>query len=522
MLFGVILSLGLVLVVVNIIVLHPVNGLDIHRNKRANKIIITTSNFGVGKNREGQEGVNAYDNLHKSTGSIVLERINEADDFVIKVPPKNDVSFVQKISVGISPRKMFLRQIISIKRMISSTFVPNMKVLPEGYWSYVYWNALQDLSTSCRSVLATQRVLEGIGVGREGATAISATLNFIVRDGAGMMAGLIFTAMKASHFRYNVKKWKLFADCIVDLGLTLELSSTLLPRQFFLPMICMASMCKSICGVAAGASGGAIQVYWADKGSDISEVNSKFGAQSTITGAIGLIFSAMFAQSISKTGNAHFVWLIYTILTIVHIFANIQCLKHIHLDYFNKDRMDIVSRHFLAICQRDDEEGRIESRGESKFEMKMLTPKEVSKKESLFFLSLKRGNSPIIFGASMDDLYTATLCSANDIVKQLDNRYIIKVSKAFNRRWIIIVAMDVQASEEDYLKAYFHGILLSTLLYAQKVEPSSTFDLIENKAAMICQNLWNEYKVLAIQAGWNLQKSALASHTERAYGLVIS
>jgi len=206
----------------------------------------------------------------------------------------------------------------------------------------------------------------------------------------------------------------------------------------------------------------------------------------------------------------------------VHIFANIQCLKHIHLDYFNKDRMDIVSRHFLAMYLRDDEEGSIKSLGESKFKVKMLTPKEVSKKESLFFLSLKRGNYPIIFGASMDDLYTATLCSANDIVKQLDNRYIIKVSKVFNRKWKIIVAMDVQASEEDYLKAYFHGILLSTLIYDQKVEQSSTFDLIESKAAMICQNLWNEYKFLAIQVGWNIQKSALASHIERAYGLVIS
>ena len=39
-------------------------------------------------------------------------------------------------------------------------------------------------------------------------------------------------------------------------------------------------MCKAICGVAAGATGGAINLYWASGGgSDISDVNAKFGAQ---------------------------------------------------------------------------------------------------------------------------------------------------------------------------------------------------------------------------------------------------
>jgi hypothetical protein len=37
-------------------------------------------------------------------------------------------------------------------------------------------------------------------------------------------------------------------------------------------------MCKAICGVAAGACGGSINLHWA-KGSDISDINAKFGAQ---------------------------------------------------------------------------------------------------------------------------------------------------------------------------------------------------------------------------------------------------
>lgn len=84
-----------------------------------------------------------------------------------------------------------------IHRKIISTFVPShylssmpssQKVPSQGdFIRFSIYSAIQDLSTSLRSVLATQRVLEGIGVGRVGATSLSASLNFIVRDGVGMV-----------------------------------------------------------------------------------------------------------------------------------------------------------------------------------------------------------------------------------------------------------------------------------------------------------------------------------------------
>lgn len=82
-----------------------------------------------------------------------------------------------------------------IKRKIISTFIPShylsplpsQKIAQSDFIRFSFYSAIQDLSTSLRSVLATQRVLEGIGVGRVGATSLSASLNFIVRDGVGMV-----------------------------------------------------------------------------------------------------------------------------------------------------------------------------------------------------------------------------------------------------------------------------------------------------------------------------------------------
>jgi hypothetical protein len=202
-----------------------------------------------------------------------------------------------------------------IQAALRSTFLPSgyPTKTPPGYLSYSMWSWVQDVSTQLRSVLATQRVLEGVGVGREGATALSALMNFLVRDGCGMAASLMFTSVASSRFKTDVKRWRLFADIMVDLGITLEVAATLVPTRFFLPMICkyrcrigfifstqfmdlfaggtllthvyiarliiaVGNMCKAICGVAAGACGGAIHLHWA-KGSDISDINAKFGAQ---------------------------------------------------------------------------------------------------------------------------------------------------------------------------------------------------------------------------------------------------
>lgn len=136
-----------------------------------------------------------------------------------------------------TPRSIL--RIPSIKAAIKSTFLPSgyPTKTPVGYLPFSIWSWTQDLSTQLRGVLATQRVLEGVGVGREGATALSALMNFIVRDGCGMAANLLFTWVAASRFKSDIKRWRLFADIMVDLGITLEVAATNLPPALFLPMI---------------------------------------------------------------------------------------------------------------------------------------------------------------------------------------------------------------------------------------------------------------------------------------------
>jgi hypothetical protein len=212
----------------------------------------------------------------KTDGQYVTYSLDDFDEDGIDGPNVR----TQKKS-PLSP-SLALRRVRSALR---STFLPSLPggqvedgngthqldtLRKSGYLSYILYDNVQDLSTSLRSVLATQRILEGVGVGRAGATALSATLNFLIRDGCGMAASLLFTSYASRGFRRDVKRWKFFADIMVDFGITLEilapsvLSNPLL-CGWFLPLLCLGNICKALCGVAAGACGGALQMHWAMK-----------------------------------------------------------------------------------------------------------------------------------------------------------------------------------------------------------------------------------------------------------------
>lgn len=50
------------------------------------------------------------------------------------------------------------------------------------------------------------------------ATAASAVFQFFVRDVMGMIGGVVFASTQGSSFDSNAKQWRLFADCLNNVG----------------------------------------------------------------------------------------------------------------------------------------------------------------------------------------------------------------------------------------------------------------------------------------------------------------
>jgi hypothetical protein len=432
--------------------------------------------------------------------------------------------------VSISRRDHSLsRGLRKVQAALRSTFLPSgyPAKTPPGYLKYSVWSWIQDISTQLRSVLATQRVLEGVGVGREGASALSALMNFLVRDGCGMVATLIFTSTSASRFRSDIKRWRIFADIMVDVGITLEVAATQVPRVFFLPMISVGTMCKAICGVAAGATGGAINLHWA-RGSDISDINAKFGAQHTVTGALGLIFAAFFARSVS-TLNQIKLWILYSILTLLHIVANMQCMKLIAFDSFNNARMNLILDEYLTQLEAepmdtptmsDMNNGTLSSKSIS-----LSKPEDISKVEPLFFVSVRPPRRrkvapllPIRFGVSLDEFSTKTSRKCSELENLLNqasqsDKYLIAASLSQGGKTppTIVVSFLSHASPEDHAKAYYHAVLLSRQLVG--INDLSDHDIINAETIVNDQvhRSWDGFTYACHTAGWDLSKTELQS-----------
>lgn len=412
-----------------------------------------------------------------------------------------------------------------IQSAIRSTFLPSgyPNQTPPGYLAYSAWSWAQDLTTQMRAVLATQRVLEGVGVGKEGATALSASLNFIFRDGCGMLASLLFTSVAASRFRSDIKRWRLFADIAVDVGITLEVAAPLFPKKWFLALISIANIFKAICGVAAGSTGGAINVHWAS-GSDISDINAKFGAQHTVTGGLGLVMAALFATSVSHAPQA-ITWILYAFLTTFHIYANARCMRLVAFDLLNTPRMDLLISQFLE--QRDG------TRGASISEKShlLMDPVEMSRIEPLFFLLWRRPRNlskfPILSGISFNEF--ARLSGESPSVlkdavqKAQKDQYLVASGKSRRGRGglSVLLVFFSSATAQQRAKGYFHALCLCRALERGGFHPRGrrgqhfrsyqNIHQAEESARQDCEKSWELFRERGMKAGWDFSQTVLAT-----------
>jgi hypothetical protein len=228
---------------------------------------------------------------------------------------------------------------------LQSTFLPEGypdSVAPE-YTTYQCWDTVQALCSYLRGILATAALMEGIGVGSESATPLAAAITWVLRDGAGMLGGLIFASWRGTGFDKDVKIWRLFADGINDVGLTLDLLAPLFGPEYFIYVVSLACVFKSMCGVAAGATKASLTAHFALDG-NMADVQCKEGSQETAVTLIGLVFGAYFAKL--ANGSNECIWVAFFLLTALHFYANYEGVRCLRLPTLNMTRASILVARF--------------------------------------------------------------------------------------------------------------------------------------------------------------------------------
>ena len=211
----------------------------------------------------------------------------------------------------------------------------------EGYLEYQLWDLLQGLTSYLRANLAIKELLTGLGVGNVAATASAGALGWIMLNGASMLGGLAFTWAFASAFCNDVRQWRLFADVINDVGLTLNMLAPLFGERYFLLIAGCGSVCTSMCGVAAGATKAAVSHYFA-RGDNLADLCAKEGSQETAVNLIGLAGGYLFLGWVRE----EWTWAAFAALTALHIVANVKAVRMIRFDVVNESRFRILYETF--------------------------------------------------------------------------------------------------------------------------------------------------------------------------------
>eukprot|EP01083_Nonionella_stella_P004558 13201_1 len=250
-------------------------------------------------------------------------------------------------------------------------------LLPEGYpdsvtkdyLQFQIYDTLQAVCSYLRGILATQAILVGVGVGDAEASATSAALQWVVRDLFAMLGSVIFAWHSASSFGSDVKRWRLFADFMNDLGIFLELCVSIFPQHFLL-LACLGNLCKAMCGVSSGATRAALSQHFA-KHKNISDITVKENIQETIVTMIGLSMGMLFSNWLD--GSSRGTWATFFFLTFVHMWANYRAVSALSLRTLNSQRGHLLCSAYFNQLKVPENLRRIPS------------PSEISLRESVFW-----------------------------------------------------------------------------------------------------------------------------------------
>ena len=250
-------------------------------------------------------------------------------------------------------------------------------------------------------------------------------------------------------------------------------------------------------------------MFWAEqgKGTNISEIITKFRAQNIVTGGLGLLFSAFFARSLS-TADSKVVWFLYSTLTTLHLFANVRCIRQVHFNDFNIERMHIVAQSYLNAMQFDSVPPFSQLN-----KLPIMNPKKVSKQEHLLPFAYSSFNKlyPIRFGCSLHELVEKTRLSVEDLRIQLHRKYIIKLCFTKRKKIEILVSLGSNGTNNDHLKALFHANILKRFLClsCEGKKNDIQFDIIEEHSNKLVDYLWESFQKKVNEAGWDLEKSEI-------------
>ncbi|KAI9209249.1 vitamin B6 photo-protection and homoeostasis-domain-containing protein [Polychytrium aggregatum] len=153
------------------------------------------------------------------------------------------------------------------------------------YLPYTFWQLVHNVSGTVTGTLSTQALLHALGMGAAASYGLAATTNWIIKDGFGMLGGVLYAGLIGNRFDSHPKRYRFLSAIAIQAATFAELLTPLFP-QFFLPMASFSNVGKNIGWLAASATKASMHKGFG-KEDNLGDITAKCGVQSTAAGLIG-------------------------------------------------------------------------------------------------------------------------------------------------------------------------------------------------------------------------------------------
>jgi hypothetical protein len=409
-----------------------------------------------------------------------------------------------KIGLSLNESKDWYKDIRRWKTFLSTIFLPEGypgSVKPE-YLTFQFYDSIQALCSYLRGMLCTQSLLVGMGVGDEAASALSATMMWTIKDGLGMLGGILFAWIGATRFGQNIKGWRLFADISNDIALTLDLLAPLFP-DYFLVFISVSSILKAACGVSAGATRAALTQHFSIGNKNLSDIAAKENIQETMVCLVGMLWGAWWAQWLNEDKQS--MWIFFAALTIIHVIANYLGMACLVLDSLNSQRAELLITNFIAKAT-----GVSSLTLPSQTYIDLPSPRELAPhdwvmgRRDLAAHRVRLGVGVAAFATSA----SSTHSFAQVLELFANERYALTLSSSS-----LTGVLAPDATDEDILKSLFHSILLLHM-YGPSSLPHDSVESLQHSLHQT-NALFPCFLRSAKRSGWRLEVLLLTTGDAR-------
>jgi hypothetical protein len=322
--------------------------------------------------------------------------------------------------------------------------------------------------------VSAQAVFKASGVGDADRTAFSAAMAWALRDGTGMIGGLLYSYLASHYFDVYVKEFRLIlADCINDVALTLDLVAPYFGPVYSVYILTFSTMGKTICGITAGATKGRITSHFARNNGNMADLTAKESTQETLVSLVGMIGGVWVARLLNDAPPI-MTWILFGILTMIHVWANYRGVALLKLDTLNPERTRVLFQHVVDvmtknILQLEKREGHgIENLKGAIKQMKVPNEIEesmISSIQGLVFPSIQVAR-PFQPNNSWCSLFYADGGDSSKPKTARDLNYVIEIDTIMNvfSKPKVCIWLKVGATMRDELQAYVHAMLIQRIV----------------------------------------------------------